>query len=558
MGITAKRLTFIALLCCVFAPVLGWAQKTETKAYDELYDQKGNLRPQYRPIKEYIYNTTRAEQKRFRIYSTKRFRNDNALSDIPKILTREESDRLQKGVEQRGRAILMLLRDHYSGKKSYTAVIPRHVMNRIIDRYDEQVYADMLNNIDNFMMFYGPDLVRNAKGEFVALEDNVGFIGGVGDLKLSYDLILEKHPVLTRHASFTNPMKFYAEMVQMFRNEAALKGGKAVFYMNTPYVDQENVRMKEIFQSLGLEVVTNRSEVRLIFEKDGVFTQKKSGGPREKVGFIGIMDEYQDLDFTLPANLTRMTIYAAKQLAFNREIFHTEISDNERRQLRSILEEINPQTGLPDIDKLKEILSQYYNIAGDKVALSGITQAVLSGQVGASAVPGTEFVSDKEFYTYVDDLIEFYLKEEPIIKNLQTLRMARADGSLNLAVLNRVMSSKDDWVIKNVSGRGGDSVWVGRNLSQEKFKAVAQRIRKDPESFQAQQYVSPSTIMGNITDLRPIAMISERQTLVGPPWGRHVDPRKTNGLMNVSMGGAVTPVLIETDGCEALLESTAH
>src|SRR5262249_3717369 len=51
----------------------------------------------------------------------------------------------------------------------------------------------------------------------------------------------------------------------------------------------------------------------------------------------------------------------------------------------------------------------------DGVGVPGLLDAIFEGKVASNVTAGTEFIGDKEFYMYVDDLIRFYLNEEPLV-----------------------------------------------------------------------------------------------------------------------------------------------
>lgn len=50
--------------------------------------------------------------------------------------------------------------------------------------------------------------------------------------------------------------------------------------------------------------------------------------------------------------------------------------------------------------------------------------------------PGFEFIGDKLFYTFIDKLIQFYLKEEPIIRYKRNKRKRNKAGKLKGGKVN--------------------------------------------------------------------------------------------------------------------------
>ncbi len=107
--------------------------------------------------------------------------------------------------------------------------------------------------------------------------------------------------------------------------------------------------------------------------------------------------------------------------------------------------------------------------------------------------PGFDFVGDKQFCMYVDRLVRFYLREEPLLCSIPTLSFAENTSALLAAVFDQpdVQSAV---VLKRVDGRGGDSVWVGPMLGPAEFKAVRPLIEREPAAFLVQKYIALSPV----------------------------------------------------------------
>src|SRR3954471_19192315 len=95
------------LLLVVLGVILGQnavARDSVAEFYDEVFDSRGNLRPQYAGIYPELVNKTKGERKEFIANSLKAYNGDNALNDIPLILTAKEFDSIiSPGVAQRAR-----------------------------------------------------------------------------------------------------------------------------------------------------------------------------------------------------------------------------------------------------------------------------------------------------------------------------------------------------------------------------------------------------------------------------------------------------------------------
>ncbi|MEO0913504.1 MAG: circularly permuted type 2 ATP-grasp protein, partial [Pseudomonadota bacterium] len=74
------------------------------------------------------------------------------------------------------------------------------------------------------------------------------------------------------------------------------------------------------------------------------------------------------------------------------------------------------------------------------LGIPGLMNVYLTGGVALASAPGAGVADDKAIYTYVPDMIRFYLGEEPILKNVPTWRCGTpADLKHVLAHLNELV-----------------------------------------------------------------------------------------------------------------------
>ena len=172
---------------------------------------------------------------------------------------------------------------------------------------------------------------------------------------------------------------------------------------------------------------------------------------------------------------------------------------------------------------------------------------------------GIDFTNDKGFYVYVENLVRFYLHEEPILKNIETQWLAQYDENgqpyLDRTLLKRILRNREDFVVKGVDGRGGDAVFIGKKMSEAQMQDLKSKVEADPSHYIAQKYTQLSVMEKHIVDLRLLADIGERGAIVAPiPWGR-ASPMKGSGKVNISSNGKETVVLISKseEVCNALL-----
>lgn len=510
--------------------------------FEELYEGD-SIRRIYSPLAGYLSSTdSEQDQKNFLVSSRQAFQNDNALDAIPRILTPKESAMIQRGVIQRARALQAFLTDHYSGRRYYSkaGVIPDDIVRKIIARTGESSFDGKINpNTISFM--YGPDIIRDQTGQWRVIEDNPGFIGGLGDLKLAYDLIIKKHPELLEKFEFSDPMNFYQKVAKAYIQKGVEHGGKTILYMTPPYADNEEKRIDQIFSSLGIEIVTPDSDKKLQITDAGVFLRSKVQGQmvREKVGYVFINGEHAWLDNTHPAAKVRNILEAA-----NEYLKEPKAKPNLVKQIQSILSQVNSNTYLPDVKELRSVLQKTGYHDGWKSYAKGLLNAILKNKVGSNYSAGVDFIGDKEIYVYVEEMIRHYLHEEPILKNIPTEKFIdEKNGQIKYDLIEQVRSYKDQYVIKKVDGRGGDSVWVGTKISLKDLDQVLDEVKQNPGVYIVQKYMHLSVHGENIVDLRAISAVLPDQIIVAEtPWGRGL-PLSGNGKVNLSDKGREVTVL---------------
>ncbi|MBR5090900.1 MAG: circularly permuted type 2 ATP-grasp protein [Ruminiclostridium sp.] len=117
------------------------------------------------------------------------------------------------------------------------------------------------------------------------------------------------------------------------------------------------------------------------------------------------------------------------------------------------------------------------------IGIPNLMEAYRSGNVGIINAPGNGVADDKGIYYFVPRMIEYYLGEDPILKNAPTyLPFYKADRCYVLDNLDRL-------VIKDVAEAGGYGVVFGRDLSSEKLADLKAMILSQPRRFIAQDVI---------------------------------------------------------------------
>ena len=173
------------------------------------------------------------------------------------------------------------------------------------------------------------------------------------------------------------------------------------------------------------------------------------------------------------------------------------------------------------------------------LGVPGLINAVRTGGVTLANAVGNGVADDKLIYTYVPDLIRYYLHDEPILSNVDTWRLEED------AAREEVLDRLEELVVKPVDGSGGKGIVIGPRASAEELDALRRRVTDDPRGWIAQPVVQLSTVPTLIgddlrprhVDLRPFAVNSGDEVWVLPGGLTRVALPEGELVVNSSQGG---------------------
>src|SRR5690606_17575695 len=177
--------------------------------------------------------------------------------------------------------------------------------------------------------------------------------------------------------------------------------------------------------------------------------------------------------------------------------------------------------------------------ANSMLGAPGLMLAARLGNVTIANAVGNGVADDKLVYTYVPDLIRYYLGEEPILKNVDTWRLE------DPGALEEVLDRLGERVVKPVDGSGGKGLVVGPDASKAELDALRTRLQTDPRGWIAQPVVMLSTIPTLVddgmrprhADLRPFAVYDGDGIWVLPGGLTRVALPEGQLVVNSSQGG---------------------
>lgn len=173
------------------------------------------------------------------------------------------------------------------------------------------------------------------------------------------------------------------------------------------------------------------------------------------------------------------------------------------------------------------------------LGVPGIYYAYRKGNVAIVNAMGNGVADDKAIYSYVPDMIRYYLNEEPILKNVPTYQLSDTDKR------EMVFQNMDRMVIKKTNESGGYGMLIGNSASEEEMETFKKAIKADPRSFIAQPIISlsstPCYINGVLqprrVDLRPFALYGPYGVDIVPGGLTRVALREGSLVVNSSQGG---------------------
>jgi uncharacterized circularly permuted ATP-grasp superfamily protein len=173
------------------------------------------------------------------------------------------------------------------------------------------------------------------------------------------------------------------------------------------------------------------------------------------------------------------------------------------------------------------------------LGVPGLVNAYRAGNVSLANGIGTGIADDKGVYPFIPDVIRYYLKQDPILPNVETFR------PLIPSHLSHILANLDKLVVKTVNESGGYGMLIGPASTAAQREDFAAKIQAHPRDFIAQPTISLSThptfvdgqrLEGRHIDLRPFILCGEKITVVPGGLTRVALPRGSL-VVNSSQGG---------------------
>ena len=173
------------------------------------------------------------------------------------------------------------------------------------------------------------------------------------------------------------------------------------------------------------------------------------------------------------------------------------------------------------------------------LGVPGLLSAYRAGNIALANAVGTGVADDKAVYTYMPEIVRFYLGEEPILQNVPTWRCREPDS------LAYVLENMADLVVKEVSGSGGYGMLVGPKSDAATIAAFRDKVKAHPTNYIAQPTLALSTcptfvgegVAPRHVDLRPFVLTGSDRVRIVPGGLTRVALKEGSLVVNSSQGG---------------------
>lgn len=294
---------------------------------------------------------------------------------IPRIITGREWAQVSRGLQQRSRALNCFIDDVYNQQRILAdGIVPADI---VLDSPNFKApCVGMSPRYGAWAHICGSDLVRDQRGQFFVLEDNLRVPSGVSYMVENREITKRVLPELFENYSILPvddyPLKLYETLAQLSPRQ---RRRPTVVVLTPGIYNSAYFEHAFLAQGMGAELVEGTD--LFVDSDDCVYMRTVDGPARVDVVYRRIDEEFMDPE------------------AFRAD---------------SVL-------GVP-----------------------GLMRAWKQGNVAIANAPGAGVADDKVIYAYVPDMIRYYLGEKPLVNSVPTyLCMREKDRDYVLANLPKLV-----------------------------------------------------------------------------------------------------------------------
>jgi uncharacterized circularly permuted ATP-grasp superfamily protein len=276
-------------------------------AFDEMFFGNGEIRPQYQELLEALTTIPRDELQRrkrsadvsfltqgitFTVYGREEGTERIFPYDLlPRVVTSQEWEHVEKGLTQRITALNLFLHDIYNdGKILEQGFVPREIVYSCMHFRRQMRGLQVPRNV--YIAVAGTDLLRMQSGEFVVLEDNLRVPSGVSYMLTNRRIMKRTFPQLFR-AYGVRPIEHYTQALLSTLKSIAPEGRpEPSIVLLTPGVyNSAYFEHTYLARQMGIELVEGRD---LVIHDNIVYMRTTTGLKRVDVIYRRVDDDFID------------------------------------------------------------------------------------------------------------------------------------------------------------------------------------------------------------------------------------------------------------------------
>ena len=276
-------------------------------AFDEMREGSGDLREHYAALAEMLAHLPQAELQRLKQSADLSFLTQGITFTVygrdegterlfpydllPRLVTSQEWERIEKGLEQRITALNLFLKDVYSDAKILAdRVIPRELVYSCKHYRRQMRGLEVPRNV--YISVVGSDLLRLNNGEFVVLEDNLRVPSGVSYMLTNRRVMKRTFPRLFQSYG-VRPIEQYPQLLLATLRSLAPEGrAEPNIVLLTPGVyNSAYFEHTYLARQMGIDLVEGRD---LVTHDNMVYTRTTDGLKRVDVIYRRVDDDFSD------------------------------------------------------------------------------------------------------------------------------------------------------------------------------------------------------------------------------------------------------------------------
>ena len=210
---------------------------------------------------------------------------------VPRIITHREWEKIERGLVQRLRALNLFLKDIYHEQKILNdGVVPRELV--VNARHFRREFLGAKVPKDVYVHICGTDLVRDDKGDYYVLEDNLRSPSGVSYLLQNRMLMTRIFPGLFRENRVLAVDHYCSQLLTNLRYVSPRQNDDPTVVLLTPG-EFNSAYFEHAFlaQQMGIDLVQGRD---LYVENNLVWMKTTRGPQRVDVIYRRIDDDFLD------------------------------------------------------------------------------------------------------------------------------------------------------------------------------------------------------------------------------------------------------------------------